>query len=138
MDYYETITVYPSSSHSSTDSITPDGNNHRHKYSYRSSIIDGSRLFNRRNAPNFHEEGVMIKKQILYETIGYLQLRVLKDTHRKDKYDITFLSTEYPEWRIWHKNVDNLKCRELLFMYKLRSYLFRLLPPKITHWLITG
>ena len=80
----------------------------------------------------------MIKKQILYQTFGYLQLRVLKDTHRKDKYDITFLSTEYPEWRIWHKNVDNLKCRELLFMYKLRSYLFRLLPPKITHWLISG
>ena len=80
----------------------------------------------------------MIKKQILYHTIGYLQLRVLKDTHRKDRYDITFLSTEYPEWRIWHKNVDNLKCRELLFMYKLRCYLFRLLPPKITYWLITG
>ena len=80
----------------------------------------------------------MIKKQILYESIGYLQLRVLKDTHRKDKYDITFLSTEYPEWRIWHKNVDNLKCKELLFMYKLRSYLLRLLPPKITHWLVSG
>ena len=43
MDYYETITVYTTSSHSPTDSITPDGDNHRHKYSYRSSIIDGSR-----------------------------------------------------------------------------------------------
>ena len=35
----------------------------------------------------------MIKKQILYQTFGYLQLRVLKDTYRKDRYDITFLST---------------------------------------------
>jgi len=43
MDYYETITVYTHSSHSSTDSIAPDGDTHRHKYSYRSSIIDGSR-----------------------------------------------------------------------------------------------
>ena len=74
MDYYETITLYTHSSHSSTDSITPDRDNHRHKYSYRSSIIDGSRLLNRRNAPNFNKEGVMIKKQILYESIGYLQL----------------------------------------------------------------
>ena len=138
MDYYEKTIVHTSSSHSSTDRTAPNRDNHRHKYSYRSSIIDGSRLLNRRNAPNFNKEGVMIKKQILYESIGYLQLRVLKDTHRKDKYDITFLSTEYPEWRIWHKNVDNLKCKELLYMYKLRSYLFRLLPPKITHWLISG
>ena len=58
MDYYETITVYTYSSHSSTDRTAPDGDNHRHKYSYRSSIIDGSRLLNRRNAPNFNEEGV--------------------------------------------------------------------------------
>ena len=58
MDYYEKTIVYPYSSHNSTDSITPDGDNHRYKYSYRSSIIDGSRLLNRRNAPNFNEEGV--------------------------------------------------------------------------------
>ena len=79
----------------------------------------------------------MIKQQILYASIGYLQLRVLECTHNKDRYDVTFLSTEYPEWRIWHKSVDSMKCKELLFMYKLRSYLFRLLPPKLTHWLIT-
>ena len=46
----------------------------------------------------------MIKKQILYESIGYLQLRVLKDTHRKDKYDITFLSTEYTGHRRRRRN----------------------------------
>ena len=102
MDYYETITVYTYSPYSSTDRTALDGNNHRHKYSYRSSIIDGSRLLNRRNAPNFHKEGVMIKKQILYQTIGYLQLRVLKDTRREDRYDISFLSTEYPELSLIH------------------------------------
>ena len=58
MDYYEKTPVHTHSSHSSTDSITPDRDNYRHKYSYRSSIIDGSRLLNRRNAPNFNEEGV--------------------------------------------------------------------------------
>ena len=58
MDYYEKTPVHTHSSYSSTDSITLDGDNHRHKYSYRSSIIDGSRLLNRRNAPNFNEEGV--------------------------------------------------------------------------------
>ena len=45
MDYYEKTAVYTPSSDSSTDSITPDGDTHRHKYSYRSSIIDGSRLY---------------------------------------------------------------------------------------------
>ena len=35
----------------------------------------------------------MIKKQVLYRRIGYLQLRVLKCTKREDRYDITFLST---------------------------------------------
>ena len=45
MGYYETITVYTYSSYSSTDRTAPDGDNHRHKYSYRSSIIDGSRLY---------------------------------------------------------------------------------------------
>ena len=58
MDYYEKTTVYSYSSYNPTDSITSDRDNHRHKYSYRSSIIDGSRLLNRRNAPNFNEEGV--------------------------------------------------------------------------------
>ena len=43
MDYYEKTTVHTSSSHSSTDRTAPDRDNHRHKYSYRSSIIDGSR-----------------------------------------------------------------------------------------------
>ena len=45
MDYYEKTPIHTHSSHSSTDSITSNGNNHRHKYSYRSSIIDGSRLY---------------------------------------------------------------------------------------------
>ena len=45
MDYYEKTAVYTPSSDSSTDRTTPDGDNHRYKYSYRSSIIDGSRLF---------------------------------------------------------------------------------------------
>ena len=45
MDYYETITLHTYSSHNSTDRTTPDGDNHRYKYSYRSSIIDGSRLY---------------------------------------------------------------------------------------------
>ena len=80
----------------------------------------------------------MIKKQILYKRIGYLQLRVLKCTEREDRYDITFLSTNWPQWRIWHRNVDWLKCKELLFIYKIRSYILRFFPPRITHWLITG
>ena len=79
----------------------------------------------------------MIKKQIIFKTYRHLSVRVLRDTDR-DRYDIRFTQSAFPYWSLWHKNVDELGMKELVQIYKLRAWVLQWLPPRLTHWLITG
>ena len=80
----------------------------------------------------------MIKKTIKYKRYRYLSVRVLQDTIREDRYDVTFTSGTWPSWRLWHKNTDELCMKELLQIYTIRAWILQWLPPRITHWLVTG
>ena len=79
----------------------------------------------------------MIKKQIIYKTYRNLSVRVLEDVDR-DRYDIRFSQTVFPYWSLWHKNCDRLLMKELLQIYRIRAWVLQWLPPRLTHWLVTG
>ena len=83
-------------------------------------------------------ECVVIKKTIVYRRFRYLSVRVLMDPNNDDCYDLTFTSGSWPHWRIFHKNIDILLMKELLQLYTIRAWVLQWLPPRFTHWLITG
>ena len=80
----------------------------------------------------------MIKETIIYKRYRYLTLRVLKDTTREDCYDVVFTSAAWPTFRRRYKNIDRYVMKELVMIYRIRAFVLQWLPPRLTHWLVTG
>ena len=80
----------------------------------------------------------MIKKSILYKRDRYISVRVLKDTEKEDCYDVSLQSSAFPRWKRWHRNVDSYLMKELVWRYSIRAWIWQWLPPRVSHFIVTG
>ena len=79
----------------------------------------------------------MIKKTVRYKRYRYISVRVLKDTVKKDCYDVSFQSSAWPRWKRWHRNADIYVAKELVLRYTIRAWILQWFSPRVSHWIIT-
>ena len=51
---------------------------------------------------------------------------------------IQFWTEPLRDWNKYYKNTDELCMKELLQIYTIRAWVLQWLPPRLTHWLVTG